>query len=326
MQYSNKEIIHVIYYDSQGLINDAGILEKSLLAMGFNVTLICHSAMGGISKRQYDIHSNAIFFLEHIHPGYINNDALKIFIPNLEWMHKVDIKLMGYMDCLLAKTNISYNVLLHRFPEIKILKWGWTSVDRYIEHIKPSHKCLHVKGSSCFKNSQKVLDLWLSEPDLPELNIVSYGLPEQNGFLEIRKPVKISHNIILWQWKLDEKQLSSLMNACAYHICPSYAEGYGHYINEALSVGASVLSVDCPPMNELVSNDYGVLIKSRIVNIKMGQGNEIKILDLKKGVKKLLSGKRAERQLVRNIYLDKKSAFLKNLMQGVSNMITSDHP
>jgi glycosyltransferase involved in cell wall biosynthesis len=50
-----------------------------------------------------------------------------------------------------------------------------------------------------------------------------------------------------------------LQNTHAFHLCPSETEGYGHYIVEALSVGAVVVSVDAPPMNELVTPEHGIL-------------------------------------------------------------------
>jgi SAM-dependent methyltransferase len=37
-------------------------------------------------------------------------------------------------------------------------------------------------------------------------------------------------------------------------------EGFGHYINEARSIGALVVTLDAPPMNELIDSTCGVLI------------------------------------------------------------------
>ena len=44
------------------------------------------------------------------------------------------------------------------------------------------------------------------------------------------------------------------------HICPSAREGFGHYINEARSVGAVVLTIDAAPMSEfVVDGESGVV-------------------------------------------------------------------
>ena len=48
------------------------------------------------------------------------------------------------------------------------------------------------------------------------------------------------------------------MNRCAVHLCPSSYEGFGHYINEARSVGAFIVTTNAQPMNELVTPDFGI--------------------------------------------------------------------
>jgi hypothetical protein len=44
------------------------------------------------------------------------------------------------------------------------------------------------------------------------------------------------------------------------HLCLSQVEGFGHYINESRAMGALIITVDAPPMNELVDEDCGILI------------------------------------------------------------------
>src|SRR3974377_216550 len=54
-----------------------------------------------------------------------------------------------------------------------------------------------------------------------------------------------------------------MQNSHRFHLCLSEAEGWGHYIAEALSVGALTLTCDAAPMNELVSPERGVLVAAR---------------------------------------------------------------
>ena len=51
-----------------------------------------------------------------------------------------------------------------------------------------------------------------------------------------------------------------LQNSCLFHVCPSKYEGFGHYINEAKSMGAIIITTDAEPMTELVDKDYGYFV------------------------------------------------------------------
>ena len=59
---------------------------------------------------------------------------------------------------------------------------------------------------------------------------------------------------------LDDAALRTLQNSHRFHLCLSEAEGWGHYIAEALSVGAITLTCDAAPMNELVTAERGLLV------------------------------------------------------------------
>lgn len=61
---------------------------------------------------------------------------------------------------------------------------------------------------------------------------------------------------------IDDGELRRMQNAHRFHLCPSETEGFGHYIVEAMSVGAVVVTTDGEPMNELVTPERGVLVAS----------------------------------------------------------------
>jgi glycosyltransferase involved in cell wall biosynthesis len=69
------------------------------------------------------------------------------------------------------------------------------------------------------------------------------------------------NNIFATDWVSNET-LKDLQNKAFIHICPSCYEGFGHYINEALSVGAVVVTTDADPMREFVQNGNGFLVKT----------------------------------------------------------------
>jgi glycosyltransferase involved in cell wall biosynthesis len=67
-------------------------------------------------------------------------------------------------------------------------------------------------------------------------------------------------NVSLVREHLDDEAYRRLQNEHRFHLCPSQTEGYGHYIAEAMSCGAVVVTLDAEPMNELVTDERGVLI------------------------------------------------------------------
>jgi hypothetical protein len=53
----------------------------------------------------------------------------------------------------------------------------------------------------------------------------------------------------------------------AFFLCTSVHEGYGHYINQARASSAVIVTTDVPPMNELLSQQSGLLIPSNRLTI-----------------------------------------------------------
>jgi len=67
-------------------------------------------------------------------------------------------------------------------------------------------------------------------------------------------------NVRLIRDHLDDTAYRRLQNEHRFHVCPSQTEGYGHYLVEAMSCEAVVITLDAEPMNELVATGRGVLV------------------------------------------------------------------
>ena len=94
--------------------------------------------------------------------------------------------------------------------------------------------------------------MWRRHPEWPHLTVVQSPL-EAKPF----EPVaNISHRIDY----IDDAELRRLQNASWFHVCSSETEGFGHYLVEAMSVGAVTLTTAAPPMDELVAPDRGILV------------------------------------------------------------------
>jgi glycosyltransferase involved in cell wall biosynthesis len=81
---------------------------------------------------------------------------------------------------------------------------------------------------------------------------------------------------------MNEIDLKYLMNKCKYHICPSYSEGFGHYINEGMSTDSTVITTALYPMNEHIS-DKICLFKVKQNNyqkVRLGVGGRLDIEDI----------------------------------------------
>ena len=252
--------VNICCHNSQGLINDTIVLKHKLKEK-YDAKVHIYE-----EKDIYNVKGlqnfEKQFFIEHIMPNLLEHSQCNIFVPNLEMINKYDYKIMqtNKIKYIIAKTEYGYNILKNKFGD-KVLKWNWTSINRDIKRINPDfNQYLHVKGQSRFKNSQMLLDIWLEHPEWPMLHIVHYGNENQNGFLNLRKPIIMNENITLYQYKVDDNKLNNLMNQCGVHICPSEIEGYGHYINESRSVGAVIITTNAAPMNEFTTNKYGFLI------------------------------------------------------------------
>lgn len=202
-------------------------------------------------------------FLETVSFTLLKYAPINILIPNQEWYYKTWTPYIKYFDKILVKSKygetIFKSLLLKEEPEAntekRIINIGWQSKDKYASKYKKDYsKYLHVCGKSKHKQTQLVVDNW--QPDFPELTVL---------YSPIDVPIteKTQDNIIYIRDRVSDEKLEEMLNTSGIHICCSDTEGFGHYIQEAKSVKATVVTLDAPPMNNFVDNENGFLVKYR---------------------------------------------------------------
>ena len=248
-------------YNSFGLANEAQILTKLLTRQFKNRIEIRH-----IRQFEYKAPFADINILLEVLPNILINYArMNILIPNQQVFHSAWFDYLHRIDLVLTKTHYAtklFKDLSNRLEltKLRITYLGFTSIDRFQDSTqseKDFKKYLHLAGSSKFKGTQSIIDSW--KPEYPSLT-VSYS-KQKIPDLHEKQQANITY-ISEFQQPAD---LVNIMNSHGIHICCSTAEGFGHYINEARSTGAIVITTNGEPMKSFVDHEetgYLVNVKS----------------------------------------------------------------
>ncbi len=205
--------------------------------------------------------------LEHIRGERFQQSELNVLIPNPEWFDNRFKKNLARIDVVLCKTWDSMEIFSKLHKDCRYI--GFTSLDRN-KAVAKRKEFLHLAGLSSHKNTEKVVSLW-NQGGMPPLTLQKLNKNYQ------------SKNFTFVGQRIAD--IEGFLSSYQFHLCPSKAEGFGHYINEALSTGGIVVTTDAPPMNELVKNDYGFLVKAkRSGTHNMGKEYDVEVADLKEKV------------------------------------------
>lgn len=194
-----------------------------------------------------------IVFMESGLRAWMRTARTNVLVPNLEWVYPETEATIGDCDVLWCKSRDAERRLLARgLPAVFL---GFSSRDRLDRTVaKDWNRFLHLAGRSPLKGTAAVLRAWAARPDWPPLTLVARP--------DVLPPSwSPPPNVRLLSHALDDAEIGALMNACGIHLCPSEAEGYGHYIGEAMSCGSVVLTTDAPPMNEHLGAGEGLLLR-----------------------------------------------------------------
>ncbi len=275
-------------HESPGLYNDALIYE-SVLEKYFDVKILLpKDKLDGINMLKNNI-ADIYFFLEIIYDINIYDENYKkkliLFMPNQElYRDKFELNIVNIVLC---KTIIAKEM----FSSMKT-KFGYnyeiiyTKFTTYIPQdlkdypiVKNKNLFISFAGKSPFKNIDILVNMWIKnngflhiDSDI-KLVITCYTSCFRNfvknmirnfkiKFIRLNNNIFRYKNLILYNLKLESNDYKKYITSANCAICISRKEGYGHYINEARYFNTFILSVNHPPMNELVfDGKNGTLVK-----------------------------------------------------------------
>jgi hypothetical protein len=259
--------VHLVARDNgAGLSRDLEILKRAIAEAGFDLTISAIGA-GGLRRQMQlvrlraalawrgfrggDAHGRFDVNLmdERLRPKYLPLARRNVLMPHPEWFDPSWAPNLDRLDRVFAKTR-------HAVPIFEALGCrtdfiGFTSIDRRLADIVREPTFFHLGGRSGNKGTQPLVDLWSRKRSWPLLTIIQRK--------PLRLPATLPSNLRLITDYIDDTQLRQLQNRNVFHLCPSETEGFGHHLVEGMSVGAITLTTDAPPMNEMVTNERGVL-------------------------------------------------------------------
>jgi glycosyltransferase involved in cell wall biosynthesis len=187
--------------------------------------------------------------LEHLWPEFLCHARQNVVVPNPEWFDRNDMRFLDRVDSVWAKTQHAAEIYRSFGSNTHVISFD--SEDRYRPDVPRERRFFHLAGKSTMKGTDRLLRAWAARPHWPTLTVMQHSAETHDV-----RAANIDHRY----GYMEEQQLLYEQNACMFHVCTSLTEGWGHYIVEALSVGAVTLTVDAAPMNELVTGDRGLLI------------------------------------------------------------------
>ena len=242
-----------------GLSGDMRLLSGVLAHSGHRVQVVGYggSQIGNRAREaglwaQRVLHGkvDVQIFVERIYHRCLPLASRNLLMPNPEWfLPKWQRHLPGF-ERVLCKTRHA-EAIFQQLGCATVLT-GFTSRDVFDSAVTRQRAFFHLAGRSTAKGTEAVLAAWRAHPHWPLLTVVQHP--------KIARPGPAAANITHRVDYLPDTELRHLQNSHRFHLCPSEAEGFGHYLMEGLGAGAVVLATDAAPMNELVSVDRGLLI------------------------------------------------------------------
>jgi glycosyltransferase involved in cell wall biosynthesis len=295
--------------NGKGLQKDRDVLLDAFTALNCDIKWI------DIKSHDEVPYADINIFVQEINCHYLNYGKINWFIPNPEW-YLQDIKLLHSIDLILCRTKEVERIFSNLKQNTYFL--GFTSPDHFEKKIKKKvNSYLHVAGSSEYKGTSAIKKAWLVNSKFPHLVILK----------QFDKKIK-KKNITLVNRFIPEKELLKLQNSSLVHLALSETEGFGHYIMEAMSVGAVVITTDAPPMNEFIEDPRCLVPYYKKSSEKLATKYFVNAQDIEDNIRSLQRISLADLEkmgaLNRKRYLDLTKKFnhnLKNLIEQTAKKL-----
>ena len=191
------------------------------------------------------------FFIEVVNPALLPYASKNIWIPNMEWTYKAWEPYAKMVDEVWVKTHEAKKILEEWNVSAKYI--GWTSIDKIFPDKKNYHKAFVPVGKNIWRNPRPIIQAYMRiakmdkylYKSLPELHVVHW-----QSFVPLGQSPD-EDKIIFHSEPLPEKEYDELIQECGLCICTSAAEGFGHAVNEAMSVGCNLILSPIDAFREL---------------------------------------------------------------------------
>lgn len=223
-----------------GLTKDVQVIREALEPMGATVDVTTANRPRSSGYWDFNIHS------EHIGYGAIDQARVNIALPNPDWFEAQWMPHLEYIDIVAAKTRDCERIFSQIHGNVSFT--GWTSPDTDARVDYSLRSVVHNAGNSRMKGTEQVIAAMRYLPHATATITANY-----------RPKARIPQNVKATIRRLNDDEFARTRLA-PIHLCPSSYEGFGHYINEARAMGAVVITTDAAPMNELITDRFGILV------------------------------------------------------------------
>lgn len=260
----------VVYHPpSPGCENSARILASAIAAApdgrGANLRIVSAPAAGPrkavLETLRIAGRVDCAIFMERMidHPALLEARH-RILVPNPEWLMPQTLKLAPACTDVWHKSRMSLARLAPLIPCARHEYLGFGSDDPGLR-VRNHEGFLHLRGKyGTRRNTAAILSLWHSRRELPDLHMHFYVDTDGDAGLDYPEWLH-DRNVHLRLGWLDRRDYLELAVSHGVHLCTSEVEGFGHYIDEARALASVVVTVDGAPMNELIDEGSGVLVR-----------------------------------------------------------------